>query len=134
MTADEIEKLARDRKPLPEFVTLPDACYYESITALWENYRLGKISKETAHERKMRLIRRYHEFRAAYENCCAVYREQQENIRKLGALRTEITREPDEQERLRLCIQAVAAMTGDQVFRRTELERLEEKKNHEEAK
>ena len=129
MTAEEIEKLARDRKPLPEFVTLPDACYYEAITALWENYRLGKISKESAHERKMRLIRRYHEFKASYENCCAVYREQQENIRKLGALRTEITREPDERERLRLCIQAIGAMTEDKVFLKTELERLEEEKH-----
>lgn len=126
MTADEIEKLARDRKPLPEFVTLPDACYYEAVTALWETYRLGKLSKDDAHARKMRLIRRYHEFKASYENCCTVYRQQQDNIRKIGTLRTDIAREPDERERLRLCIQAIGAMTGDRVFQKTEIERLED--------
>jgi hypothetical protein len=128
MTLEEIERLARDNKPLPEFVTLPDACLYEAVAALWENYRLGKISKDDAHARKMRLIQRYQEFKAVYENCCDVYREQQDNIRKLGTLRTEIAREPDERERLRLCVQAIGVMTGDRVFQKTELERLEE--NH----
>jgi len=128
MTLEEIERLARDNKPLPEFTNLPDACLYETLSALWATYRNGKIDKDMAHSRKMRIIRRYKEFAAAYDTCCAVYREQQDNIRKLGALRTEITREPDERERLRLCIQAIAVMTGDRVFQKTELERLEE--NH----
>ena len=129
MTLDEIERLARDNKPLPEFTNLPDACYYESITALWATYRNGKIDKDTAHSRKMRIIRRYKEFTAAYDTCCAVYREQQDSIRKLGTLRTEIAREPDERERLRLCIQAIAVMSGDKVFLKTELERMEESQN-----
>lgn len=125
MTLEEIERLARDNKPLPEFTNLPDACLYETLSALWATYRNGKIDKDTAHNRKMRIIRRYKEFAAVYDTCCAVYREQQDNIRKLGTLRTEIAREPDERERLRLCIQAIAVMTGDTVFRKTELERLE---------
>ena len=131
MTVEEIERLARDNKPLPEFTTLPDACLYETLSALWAMYRNGKIDKDTAHSRKMRIIRRYKEFAAAYDTCCAVYREQQDNIRRLGTLRTEIAREPDERERLRLCIQAIAVMTGDRVFQKTELERLEENQNEE---
>lgn len=129
MTLEEIERLARDNKPLPEFTNLPDACLYETLSALWATYRNGKIDKDTAHSRKMRIIRRYKEFTAAYDTCCAVYREQQDNIRKLGTLRTEIAREPDERERLRLCIQAIGAMTEDKVFLKTELERLEEEKH-----
>lgn len=126
MTMEEIERLARDNKPLPEFVTLPDACLYETLSALWATYRNGKIDKDTAHSRKMRIVRRYKEFAAAYDTCCAVYREQQDNIRAIGTLRTDIAREPDERERLRLCIQAIAVMTGDRVFQKTELEKLED--------
>ena len=126
MTLEEIERLARDNKPLPEFTTLPDACLYETLSALWATYRNGKIGKDDAHARKMRIIRRYKEFTAAYDTCCAVYREQQDNIRKIGTLRTEIAREPDERERLRLCIQAIAVMSGDKVFLKTELERMED--------
>lgn len=131
MTLEEIERLARDNKPLPEFTNLPDACLYESLSALWSNYRNGKIDKDTAHGRKMRIIRRYKEFAAVYDTCCAVYREQQDNIRKIGGLRTDIAHEQDERERLRLCIQMIAIMTGDQVFRKTELERLEKNRNEE---
>lgn len=126
MTLEEIERLARDNKPLPEFTNLPDACLYETLSALWATYRNGKIDKDTAHGRKMRIIRRYKEFTAAYDICCAACREQQNNIRKLGALRTEIHREEDQAARLRLCIRAIAVMTGDKVFEKTELERLEE--------
>ena len=128
MTLEEIERLARDNKPLPEFTNLPDACLYETLSALWATYRNGKIDKDTAHSRKMRIIRKYREFSAAYDAYCAFFREQQDNIRALGTLRTEIARESDERERLRLCIQAISVMTGDKVFRKTELERLEE--NH----
>lgn len=124
MKPDEIERLARDGKPLPEFTPLPDACYYDAMRMLWERYKKG-LDKEQAHAEKMQIRRRYAEFKACYDHACAVYREQQENIRKLGDLRTKITREEDERERLRLCIQAIALMTGDRVFERVELRRLE---------
>lgn len=129
MTLEELERLARDNKPLPEFTNLPDACLYETLSALWATYRNGKIDKDTAHSRKMRIIRKYREFSAAYDAYCAFFREQQDNIRKIGTLRTEIAREPDERERLRLCIQAIGAMTEDKVFLKTELERLEGEDN-----
>lgn len=124
MTLEEIERLARDNKPLPEFTALPDACYYDAMRMLWERYKKG-LDREQAHAEKMKIHRRYAEFKACYDHVCAVYREQQENIRKLGDLRTRIAREPDARERLRLCIQAIALMTGDRVFERVELRRLE---------
>lgn len=125
MTTDEIEKLARDGKPLPEFTTLPDACYYDAMRMLWERVRKG-LRREQAHAEKMKIRRKYAEFKACYDNACAVYREQQNNIRHIGDLRTRITREPDERERLRLAIRAIGAMTGDVVFEKTQIKRLEE--------
>jgi hypothetical protein len=125
MKPDEIEKLARDGKPLPEFTTLPDACYYDAMQMLWERVRKG-LHREQAHAEKMKIRRKYAEFKACYDNACAVYREQQNNIRHIGDLRTRITREPDERERLRLAIRAIGAMTGDVVFEKTQIKRLEE--------
>lgn len=81
--------------------------------------------------RKLEFLRDYQEAVRSVEQARAICREWQDNIRKLGSLRTLIAREPDERERLRLCIQAIAVITGDQVFRMTELERLERKDNHE---
>ena len=84
--------------------------------------------------RKLDFLRDYQEAVQSVEQARAIFREWQDNIRKLGSLRTLIAREPDERERLRLCILAIAVITGDQVFRRTELERLEENQNYEETK
>ena len=125
MTADEIEKLARDRKPLPEHTTLPESCLYETLAWLWDAYRAQRVDREQAHASKMRILRQFAEF-SAYDKYCETFREQQDNIRRIGTLRTAIVRETDERERLRLCIQAIAAMTGDRVFEKTELRRLEE--------
>ncbi|MBR2085889.1 MAG: hypothetical protein IJ906_01915, partial [Oscillospiraceae bacterium] len=125
-TADEIEKLARDRKPLPEHTTLPESCLYETLAWLWDAYRAQRVDREQAHASKMRILRQFAEFSAAYDKYCETFREQQDNIRRIGTLRTAIVRETDERERLRLCIQAIAAMTGDRVFEKTELRRLEE--------
>ena len=129
MTADEIEKLARDRKPLPEHTTLPESCLYEAMAWLWDAYRAQRVDRAQAHASKMRILRQFAEFSAAYQKYCETFREQQDNIRRIGTLRTSIAREPDERERLRLCIQAIAAMTGDRVFEKTELRRLEEIKD-----
>lgn len=126
MTTDEIEMLARDRKPLPEHTTLPESCLYETMAGLWDAYRAQHLDKTQAHATKMRILRQFAEFSAAYRKYCEAFREQQDNIRKLGTLRTEIAREPDERERLRLCIQAIAVMSGDKVFLKTELERMED--------
>lgn len=81
--------------------------------------------------RKLELLRDYHDAVRIVEQAKAAYREQQDNIRKIGGLRTDIAHEQDERERLRLCIRAIAVMTGDRVFLKTELERLEENRNEE---
>lgn len=125
MTTDEIEMLARDRKPLPEHTTLPESCLYETMAGLWDAYRAQHLDRTQAHAAKMRILRQFAEFSAAYRKYCEAFREQQDNIRRIGTLRTAIARETDERERLRLCIRAIGAMTGDRVFEKTEMERVE---------
>lgn len=124
MTSDEIERLARDGRPLPQYTTLPDACYYETIRALWDAVRSGRITKEEAHSRKRWMLRQYAEYRAGYDNACAVYRKQQDHIRRSELLRAAISKEDDPQEKLRLCLQCIAVMTGDTVLERVELDKI----------
>ena len=116
MTADEIETLARDKKPLPDFTTLPDACLYETLSALWDSFRAQKIDKDEAHTRKMRLLRRYAEYSAAYENCCKVYREQQDAIRTAGTLLSDIEKAGTVQEVAELSVRLIGTLTGDGSF------------------
>lgn len=126
MIPDEIEKLARDKKPLPQYSTLPDACYYQTIRGLWDGVRSGRISKDEAHAEKKRILRQYAEFRAAYENCCAVYRAQQDSIRRIGTLRTELHRAESTEDKLRIALRCISIMTGENVTEKMEIEKLED--------
>lgn len=126
MTPDEIEKLARDKKSLPQYSTLPDACYYQTIRSLWDGVRSGRICKEEAHAEKKRLLRQYAEYKASYEKCCAAYKEQQERIRRIGTLRTDLHRAESTEDKLRIAFRCISLMTGENVTEKMEIERLEE--------
>lgn len=125
MTSDEIERLARDGRPLPQYTTLPDACYYETIRALWDAVRSGRITKEEAHDRKRRMLRQYAEYRAGYDNACSMYRRQQEQIRRSERLRILIAKAESTEEKLRYSLQLIALLTGDAVLEQAEINRME---------
>lgn len=127
MTAEEIETLARDSKPMPNCTTLPDACLYEAMAALWWNYRSNRIGREEAHERKMRLLRRYAEYSAAYDNSCKVYREQQDAIRTAGTLLSDIEKAGNVQEVAELSVRLIGTLTGDGSFAERQMKKWREK-------
>lgn len=130
MTADEIEKLARDGKPLPKIHTLPDACFYESLAALWQRFRAGQIDRDQAHAQKMRLIRRYAEFNACYDTCCRYFRENQEHIRTAGTLLSEIEKASAAAEIAEIACKIIALYTGDSSFPERQMKKIwEENRN-----
>ena len=126
MKPDEIEYLARDHEALLDSATLPDSCYYWTMRALWDSVRSGRVDRAQAGAQKKRLLRQYMEFRAAYESVCDGYKRQQDNIRRADTLRTSITKSDDVREKLRFAVQCIGTMTGDRVFEKTELKKLEE--------
>lgn len=129
MTPDELERLAKNHDDLPRYTTLPDACYYWTMRALWDSLKAGRIDREDASAQKKHLLRQYYEFKAAYDNMCRNYREKQDNILRSDLLRTAVTKTDSLEEKLRFSIEAIGAMTGDKVFVRTELAKLEEVQN-----
>lgn len=126
MNLDDMERLARAKKPLPEFTRLPDSCYYWAMRQLYELLRLGKIDRESAGKEKRKLIRQYREFAAVYESSCAVYKEQQEHIRSIGILRTQLHRSKSVEEKLGIALQCISMMTGENVTEKMEIEWMEE--------
>ena len=128
------EALCRKIITLPELIR-SEKQYLEALVRADRNvfFFCPRCGIEMQHPpiRKLELLRDYHDAVRIVEQAKAAYREQQDNIRKIGGLRTDIAHEQDERERLRLCIRAIAVMTGDRVFLKTELERLEENRNEE---
>lgn len=127
MTAEEIETLARDSKPMPNCTTLPDACFYESLAALWQRFRAGQIDRDQAHAQKMRLIRRYAEFNACYDTCCRYFRENQEHIRNAGTLLSDIEKAGNVKEVAELSVRLIGTLTGDCSFAERQMKKWREK-------
>lgn len=126
MTPDELERLAKNHDALPRYTTLPDSCYYWTMRALWDSLKAGRIDREDASAQKKHLLRQYHEFRAAYDNMCRNYREKQDNILRSDLLRSAVSKSDSFTEKLRYAVEAIGVMTGDTVFVKTELAKLEE--------
>lgn len=103
--------------------------YLEALVRADRNVFLScpKCGMEMQHPptRKLELLRDYQDAVHTVEQARNVCKEWQDNIRKIGTLRTEIAREPDGRKRLRLCILAIGAMTQDKVFASAELQRLD---------
>lgn len=116
MTTDDIERMARDRKPLPTPAKLHEQCYYWTMSGIWSELRGKRMDAHAAAEAKRSALRAFAEFSAAYEVYCAYYRKQQEAIRKIKTARTDILRAETTDEKLRLALEALAAATGDETI------------------
>jgi uncharacterized cysteine cluster protein YcgN (CxxCxxCC family) len=116
MTLDEIELLAMEHKSLPEFTPLPETCFYWSMRNLHDCVKHGRMQREDASKEKQRAIRRYHEFNAAYDSGCELYKERQKCIRLGSQMMNDIVKEEDPAKAAALAYEVISLMTGDTVF------------------
>lgn len=113
MTTDDIERMARDGRPIPSPATLPDQCYWYTMRGIWADLRAHRLDAKAAAEAKRQALRAYAEYQAAYQVYCAFYARRQDAIRQIGTLRTDILRAGTDREKLRLALRALALVTGD---------------------
>ncbi len=71
----ELEELAAFGNDIPSRITTAEKMLYLGLRALHTEYRLGRISREKAHDEKMVLIK-------DYTNICNDLKRQSENIKK----------------------------------------------------
>lgn len=85
MTANEIYELARARKPMPDFLTLPEQMLYSIARNLYKSYADGIISAEQAKQEKLNSIRNFESVNAWYE----IYKDFGRRRLKISALTIE---------------------------------------------
>lgn len=127
MDANEIERRAMGDSGMPEDVTLPELCYYRTMCSLWQQYRDGRISRDTAAKEKRKVLRLFRETDALCKASLAAYREQQQHIRSIGTLRTELHAAGTAAEKLRIALRMLSLMTGEDVTERVERRETEER-------
>ena len=82
MDNKEIESLPSKNLTLAEFTELPEMCLYQALSALYARFYAKKITKDTAHIEKNKIIKAYQNYRSEYDRYRNVYIERERIIRE----------------------------------------------------
>ena len=125
MNLVDIEKLAKDHKPCPDNASSADQCYYWTMRNVYDGYRAKKMSLDEAKTAKRQAEAQHTLFAKALENAFEACRFREDAVRKLGCIRTELHRTTDIENKYRIALKAITAMTGENVTEYTEVEWIE---------
>lgn len=109
----DLEKLAKDHKPIKETTNPVDLCYYWTIRNIYDAVRAKKLTVDEAKKAKAQAIRQHGEFSDAYSKYFGTVREWNENIRKTDGLRADLAKSESVFDALMIAAEIIKAMTGD---------------------
>ncbi|MDE5884874.1 MAG: hypothetical protein K2H29_07370 [Oscillospiraceae bacterium] len=104
--------------------------YFAELRAIYYAFKFEDLGKSEAERRKKRLYSRYENERHKADLARQAIQKWNERIRMSDQLRSWISKSSDIVEKYRLAVQCIGAMTGDEVFTRTEIEKLESGKEN----
>ena len=102
--------------------------YFAELRAIYYAFKFEDLEKSEAERRKKRLRSRYENERHKANLARQAIRKWNDCIRKSDLLRSEIEKSSDLVEKYILAAQCISAMTGDEVFARTEIEKMKSRK------
>ena len=104
--------------------------YFAELRVIYYAFKFEDLRKSEAERRKKKLYSRYENEKHKADLAKQAIREWNDCIRKSDQLRSWISKSSDIVEKYRLAVQCIGAMTGDDVFTRTEIEKLESGKEN----
>lgn len=120
MTMDELSALAYQNAPAPKGLDPCALLCYEALRGVYQLHRAGLLPEETAKSRKRDLTKAYAEAQRQRNLSRAAYAQYQEAIRRAGTRKSEIVLAfqagKGAKEILPLCLDCIAAMTGEDAF------------------
>lgn len=121
----EIEKLAKDHKPLKETSSPADLCFYWTMRSVYDCYRLKRLSNEDAKTAKRQAYMMYERFTVTLKNALSanVYRE--EAIRNMNCVASELHKADNLEDKYRRALKAITAVSGENVTESVEVKWLE---------
>lgn len=99
--------------------------YFSELRKIYYAFKFEGLTKDDAEKQKAVLLRQYQENLHEHENCLAVYRHYQENIRLSEMLKTEIQKSHDIHDIAVTAIQIIGLLTHDECFIKTNSAKLE---------
>lgn len=128
MTPKDIEILAHDNRPMPEFSAFTDICLYQAFANLYNRLNLKQIVRDQAKIEKKRILKTYAETKSEYERYLSANKEYQTNIRKAGTLLSDIEKSQDIREIALKSCECIGIMTDDADFLKRQMKKFVEDK------
>lgn len=128
MTPKDIEILAHDNRPMPEFSSLTDICLYQAFANLYNRLNLKQIVRDQAKTEKKQILKTYAQIKSENERYIAVCGEYQDNIRKAGMLLSDIEKSQDIREIALKSCECIGIMTDDSDFLKRQMKKFVEDK------
>ena len=100
--------------------------YFDRLQMIYREYRAGDIPKSEAEAQEQMLIKEYRNAKQTASRSLEVYRQYQENIKRLDSLRIEINKSDTLEGKLRAALEIVEIVTGDGDFMRRNLKGIDE--------
>lgn len=121
----DLEKLARDHKPIKETSSPADLCFYWTMRSVYDCYRLKRLSNEDAKTAKRQAYMMYERFTVTLKNALSanVYRE--EAIRNMNCVASELHKADNLEDKYRRALKAITAVSGENVTESVEVKWLE---------
>jgi len=102
--------------------------YFSELRNIYYAFKFEGLSRSDAETRKKNILRQYQEEKNNYDYYFRFVRDWNSNNIKSDLIRSQISKSSDLVEKLKLAVECIGALTGDTVFTRTELEKLENQK------
>lgn len=124
MTPKEIEILAHGSRPMPKLNGFAEVWLYQAFASLYSRLRSNTVIREQAKTEKAQILKTFEQIKFEREQCTAVYKERQDNIRKAGTLLSDIEKSQDVYEIALKSCECIGLMTGDREFPKRQAKKL----------
>lgn len=121
----DLEKLAKDHKPLKDTANPADLCFYWTMRYVYDCYRLKRLNNDEAKTAKRQAYMMHERFTVTLKNALGanVYRE--EAIRNMNCVASELHKLDNLEDKYRRSLKAITAVTGESVTENVEVKWLE---------
>lgn len=126
MRIKEIEISADHKKPIPEYLTVPEMCLHTSLKALYAIWRRGEINRESAQIEKKKIISKCKNYENDHNCWIEAAKYYQDNIRRAGALLSDIEKSSDIRDVALKACECIGLMTRDPEFLKRQINKFKE--------
>ena len=127
----EIEKLAKDHKPLKDTASPADLCFYWTMRSIYDCYRTKKLNTDEAKSAKNQAYAMHKQFTDSLKNALSAHAYREEATRKMCCIGSELHKAETLEQKYRRALKAISAVTGEMVTEQTEIRWLEQEETNE---